>query len=1256
MTLQKRITVILGALFLCFFLILNYFINAVLLDRFVVLEEQKIQRDFERIRNAYEADLDKSQTLVKDWSEWTDTYRFIGGEGRDAYINNNLMDDTFTLTKMNLIAFVDTKGRVNYAKTYDLEKGKAIALPGEFKDLAGSGAILAPREKSGRKGIVVLNKMPMLFYSWSILTNEGKGPMRGTLVMGRFFTKSELGILSGVTQLPLTIIALDDPQLPEAIKNAASVVSDKFKISILRDSETKINGYMLFRDIKGRPAFVLKFEQPRSIYLQGRESIHIFKLFSIGAALVFLFVMLFLMQKQVISRVAGLSKSFGIIAGSADFSARVPAAGKDELANLSADINRTLEVMENAHVALQKSEEKHRLLAVNTLDLIWQMDLNLRFTYCNPAIFSIFGYTPEEFIGSHLSAYCSMEQLKRMYDIMSEKLVSDDRHTGYVYESEHFHKSGGIIPVEIHGSIIFDDAGMPKGFQGTTIDITGRKRADEALRESRERLELALKGANLALWDLNIASGMITYNRRWAEMLGFPQDGPKVHVSEWAKLVHPDDVARMTDILNSHFWGDSPSFEMEHRVRGASGDWIWVHDCGRVVSRDAKGNPSRAAGTLLDITERKRADEALREAISIIERSLAVAFLWKNEEGWPVEFVSLNVETLFGYAAEDFISGRVDFSKTIHPEDIGRVTEEVESYSGEKGRITFAHEPYRIIARDGQIKWVDDSTFIRRDENGAITHYQGIVIDITERKRAEEALRESDARFRVLFEGSPIGVSIIRREEILYANRAFAEIHGYDSPSELVGTSFLNLLAPLPREKIAGEMNANPEPAALIPVVTEIESLKKSGEIFPAFVTASRIELADGPATVAFVSDISEFKQMEHEKETLQRQLLQAQKMESIGTLAGGVAHDFNNMLAVILGNAQLAKMDMPRDDQGRVALEEIEQAALRAKDLTMKLLTFARKEKLNVRNVSVNGILKDLAAMLNRSISKKIEIRTKLVDDSLAVSVDVNQMQQVFLNICNNACDAMPSGGVLTIESSKVLIDETYAKQHVEAQPGEYCLVRIGDTGIGMIEDVRKRVFDPFFTTKGAGKGTGLGLSISYGIVKSHGGTIGVYSEPGKGADFKIYLPLAKGAMADKEPENLGEAVLEGSETILVVDDEASVLDLSGRILEKAGYTALLADGGKNAVQLYRERGDEIALVVLDMIMPGMDGSDVYKALRKINPDVKVVLSSGFSVDGQAGALMSEGVLGFIQKPYRIDELCNTVRRVIDGSQAGTT
>lgn len=379
-----------------------------------------------------------------------------------------------------------------------------------------------------------------------------------------------------------------------------------------------------------------------------------------------------------------------------------------------------------------------------------------------------------------------------------------------------------------------------------------------------------------------------------------------------------------------------------------------------------------------------------------------------------------------------------------------------------------------------------------------------------------------------------------------------------------------------------------------------------------------------------------------------QEQLYHSQKLEAVGQLAGGMAHDFNNMLAVIMGNAELALYDLKPGAPGHEEMNEILKASARAKELTMRILTFARKEKLNVRPVGINGIVKELVPILKRSFSKNIRIKTFVQEGLPPVGADANQLHQALLNICNNARDAMPGGGELIIETSLAALDDEYCRLHPDVRPGEYCLVRVSDTGVGMPEEIKYRIFEPFFTTKGAEKGTGLGLSVTYGIIRNHGGHIRVYTEPGKGTAMHVYLPVSPQVGAEGGIGESGE-IRGGSETILVVDDETALLGLAEKILSKAGYKVLTAARGREAVELYRSRPGEIDLVILDMIMPEMDGGTVYRMLKEINPEVAALLSSGYSINGQAGALLSEGIRGFVQKPFSFNELRRAVRDALD-------
>jgi len=342
--------------------------------------------------------------------------------------------------------------------------------------------------------------------------------------------------------------------------------------------------------------------------------------------------------------------------------------------------------------------------------------------------------------------------------------------------------------------------------------------------------------------------------------------------------------------------------------------------------------------------------------------------------------------------------------------------------------------------------------------------------------------------------------------------------------------------------------------------------------------------------------------------------------------------------LAIIMGNAQLALEDLKESDPGRLEFKEIMTASVRARELTMKLLTFARREKINPQPLSVKTVVEDVAKLLKRSIPKKISVLARFEVKDSVVMMDVNQMHQALLNICNNAAAAMPDGGHIVIELGERDIDEA-AGITVETSPGRYCVIKVSDTGTGMPPEVTERIFEPFFTTKPRDKGTGLGLAITYGIVKNHGGFIEVASEVGVGTSFSVYLPVDESETAEtqlKEDEHL----FQRTGTIMVVDDEKPALSVAERILRKFGFDVVAASNGPDAVKAFKRLKTQIDLVVLDIIMPGMDGADVFRELKALNPDVKVILASGYSVNGQAGAIMKEGAVGFVQKPFTISEL----------------
>jgi PAS domain S-box-containing protein len=408
------------------------------------------------------------------------------------------------------------------------------------------------------------------------------------------------------------------------------------------------------------------------------------------------------------------------------------------------------------------------------------------------------------------------------------------------------------------------------------------------------------------------------------------------------------------------------------------------------------------------------------------------------------------------------------------------------------------------------------------------------------------------------------------------------------------------------------------------------------------------VQLETGENLVA-CEDITELKRAEEEKAVLQDQLSQSQKVEAIGRLAGGIAHDFNNLLTVIKGYSQLSCIELKEGDTLKGNIDEIQKAAERAASLTRQLLAFSRRQVMEMKVVDLNTLLRDLEKMLRRVIGEDIEMVIQPAGDLGEVRADVGQIEQVIMNLIVNAKDAMPSGGKLTIETANVELDESYARSHLDVKPGPYVMFSVSDTGMGMTPEVRDRIFEPFFTTKEKGKGTGLGLSTVYGIVKQSKGHIWVYSVQGRGTTFKIYLSRVDEPLEEIRKEVLKKELPRGNETILVVEDEEEVRKLAGKILERQGYRVLETFNGDDALVACERSRSPIHLMLADVVMPGMSGSELAKLLKPLYPEIKILYMSGYTDD----AIVRHGVLkkgvNYIQKPFTMEGLARKVREVLD-------
>jgi PAS domain S-box-containing protein len=790
------------------------------------------------------------------------------------------------------------------------------------------------------------------------------------------------------------------------------------------------------------------------------------------------------------------------------------------------ELEKRIQELEHMDITERKQAEEalrqERNRAQKLLDIAGVMfvalDAKGEVTLVNQKGSTVLGYEQKEIIGKNWFGNFLPVRIKDQTKTVFNRLMAGKIEPIEYYENPVLTKIGEERIIAWHNTILKDDEGRISGTLSSGEDITKRKLAEEVLKESEEKFRSALMGLPIMVNAVDQNGTIVFWNKKCEEITGYTA-AEMIGNRNAMELIYPDREYLETELQK---W-KAKNYQLKNaelilRAKdGSAKAVIWTNP--------DFSTPQWIWAVGVDITKQKRTDVALQEAYNIINRSPTVAFLWKNAEGWPVEFVSDNVNGFFGYKAEEFTSGKISYAEVVHPYDLERVGKEVTIFSGEQGREKFTHDPYRIVTKEGAIKWLEDMTFIRRDEKGDITHYEGIVLDISERVKAED------------------------------------------------------------------------------------------------------------------------------EKERLQDKLQRSQKMESLGFLAGGVAHDLNNVLSGIVSYPELILMDLPEDSKLRKPIETMQESGHRAAAIVQDLLTMARGVATTKEPLNLNDIVSDY---LNSPEFKKLEhfhptvtVKSNLDTDLFNIGGSHVHIRKVVMNLVSNASEAIEGVGYVTISTMNRYVDRTQ-RGYDDVNIGEYAVLSVSDNGSGISSDDLERIFEPFYTKKVMGRsGTGLGLAVVWNTVQDHKGYIDVTSDE-NGTTFELYFPTTRDEISGKDLSIPTKDYKGNGETILVVDDVESQREISCKMLDALGYKTIAIASGEGAVAYMKENTADLLLI--DMIMdPGINGRETYERIIESHPNQKAIIISGFAETDEVKEAQKLGVGKYIKKPFTLEKIGLAVKEELE-------
>ncbi len=892
--------------------------------------------------------------------------------------------------------------------------------------------------------------------------------------------------------------------------------------------------------------------------------------------------------------------------------------------------------------ALRESEERFRNIVEKGADMFYVHSCDHVFTYLSPQVERILGYKPEEALMRWTDLVSDHPVNKRAIELTQRAVETGERQP--TYEAELVARDGRRVWFEVDEAPVVRD-GKTVAIVGAAQDITERKAVQKELQKLGAVVHCTSELVNLATLD----GRMIFLNEAGGRMLGISAD--KVQDFRIEDVIPPayQDLLRsriVPALLKGGRW------EGDLRYRNVlTGELIDAHALAFAIRDRVSGAPLYFANVSRDITERKRALDALKEREAKLDSLFRVAPIGIGVVADRVIMeINDRVCEMTGYSREELVGKS---SRLLY------ATDQEFDYVG--------HEKYRQIAEKGtgsvETRWrrkdgvmidilLSSSLLVAGDLAHGVTF---TALDITERRRGEDALRASEKRYRQLIEMLQEGIWTIDTEaRTTFANPRMAEMLGY-TVEEMTGKHLFSFMDDRGVEECARLLDRRLKG---IKEQHDFEFIRKDGKRI--FVLIETAPLADDNGVIvgaiAGVQDQTERRRTEEERRMFESRMQESQKLESLGVLAGGVAHDFNNILLAIQGNLEFAVASLPPEAPARESLAEVERAARRAADLCRQLLAYSGKGRFAIGSLSLARAIEETAQMLAVSISKKAELRFDLAPDLPLIEADETQIRQVIMNLIINASEALGErGGVIAVSAGTTVCDRAHLNGMINGEKipeGRYVFFDVADTGCGMDEETQRKMFDPFFTTKSAGRG--LGLPVILGIVRGHGGAVGIRSEPGKGSAFRLVFPVSASTVEHIDEDLALVAGWRGNGTVLLVDDEEMVRAVAKRMLEHLGFEVLLASDGVEALEIFRARLGTISLVILDLTMPRMDGIETLAALRGVSDDVTVMLSSGYSEHEISKRFAGKGFSGFIEKPYRISELGDKLRNVLGARAHG--